>query len=109
MRERISLVGKKVLTLAGSQVTFKTLATGFLILVVIFFLSPVIAVGSEVATESSSKTLSPYFFVESGNDGLECFPLKSTSVAATINGVIADVKVTQEYANTGAKPINARR
>ncbi|MGB6065604.1 MAG: VIT and VWA domain-containing protein [Desulfomonilaceae bacterium] len=55
-----------------------------------------------------TKTLSPYFFVESGNEGLECFPLKATSVTATINGVIADVKVTQEYANLGKQPISAR-
>jgi Ca-activated chloride channel family protein len=58
--------------------------------------------------EPTSKTLSPYFFVESGDDGQECFPLKSTAVQAVINGVIADVTVTQQYANTGTQPINAR-
>jgi Ca-activated chloride channel family protein len=58
--------------------------------------------------ETELKTLSPYFYVESGNEGLECFPLKATSVTATISGAIADVKVTQEYANFGKQPISAR-
>jgi Ca-activated chloride channel family protein len=58
--------------------------------------------------EDASKTLSPYFFVESGDAAADHFPLKSTSVEAVITGVIADVRVTQEYANMGAYPINAR-
>jgi Ca-activated chloride channel homolog len=58
--------------------------------------------------EDPSKTLSPYFFVEGGETGEEHFPLKSTAVDAVITGVIADVHVTQEYANMGVGPINAR-
>ncbi len=58
--------------------------------------------------ETPAKTLSPYFFVENGDGDTESFPLKNTSVKAVINGVIADVKVTQQYANMGAQPINAR-
>jgi Ca-activated chloride channel family protein len=58
--------------------------------------------------QSSFKTLSPYFLIEGKEEGLELFPLKSTSVKANINGVIADVRVTQEYANMGTSPINAR-
>ncbi len=58
--------------------------------------------------ENGEKRLSPYFFVESGAEGQESFPLKSTSVKAMISGVIADVRVTQTYANTGTQPINAR-
>jgi Ca-activated chloride channel homolog len=61
-----------------------------------------------VGAEQPSKTLSPYFFVEGGETGEEHFPLKSTSVDAVISGVIADVRVTQEYANIGTGPINAR-
>ncbi len=54
------------------------------------------------------KTLSPYFFIEGDNPGQEAFPLRSTEVKATVNGVIADVVVTQTYVNGGQKPINAR-
>ena len=64
--------------------------------------------GPAMAEENDDKHLSPYFFVESGDEGQECFPLKSTTVKAAISGVIADVKVTQTYANTGTSPINAR-
>ena len=40
--------------------------------------------------------------------GVDCFPLKKTSVKATINGMIADTYVVQTYANEGTKPINAQ-
>ena len=66
-----------------------------------------IGAGPAAAAEMS-KTLSPYFFVESGPEGQENFPLKSTAVRAVITGVIADVTVTQSYANQGTGPINAR-
>lgn len=58
--------------------------------------------------EEPAATLSPYFFVEGGEEGVENFPLKSTSVNVDISGVIADVTVSQEYSNTGNQPINAR-
>lgn len=60
------------------------------------------------ADEGKSKTLSPYFFVENGDEDAERFPLKGTSVKAVINGVIADVNITQRYANMGSQPINGR-
>jgi Ca-activated chloride channel homolog len=58
--------------------------------------------------QTDGRHLSPYFFVESGREGEEQFPLKSTAVEAVISGVVADVTVTQTYANTGTGPINAR-
>lgn len=58
--------------------------------------------------EDHDATLSPYFFVHGGEEGVEQFPLKSTSVSVLISGVIADVTVRQEYENTGRKPINAK-
>jgi Ca-activated chloride channel family protein len=61
-----------------------------------------------LADEESSKSLSPYFFVENGDENAERFPLKATSVKAVINGVIADVHITQRYANMGSQPINGR-
>jgi len=66
------------------------------------------------AAETTDKTLSPYFWVKpstaSGADSpgtVDTLPLKSTSVEATIAGVIADVRVTQVYTNTGTVPIEA--
>jgi Ca-activated chloride channel family protein len=58
--------------------------------------------------QTEDKTLSPYFFVEKGDPSVDRFPLKATDVKATVNGVIADVFVTQKYVNDGKKPINAR-
>lgn len=50
---------------------------------------------------------SPYFWVKGGEASVDSLPLKSTSVKAAIAGVIADVKVTQVYRNTGASPLEA--
>lgn len=53
-------------------------------------------------------TLSPYFYVQGAEVGVDAFPLKDTKVRTNINGVIADTYVTQTYTNEGTKPINAR-
>lgn len=57
---------------------------------------------------NSDRTLSPYFLVESADSSLDQFPLKETKVDVNINGTIADIFVTQIYANSGESPINAR-
>ncbi len=57
--------------------------------------------------ESGDRTLSPYFFVNSNNPDTDRLPLKSTSAAVSISGVIADVLVTQVYKNDGKKPLEA--
>ena len=57
---------------------------------------------------ADNKFLSPYFFVDGVNPGVESFPLKSTKVVANITGVIADVTVTQAYENRGNTPIHGR-
>lgn len=57
---------------------------------------------------TADKTLSPYFVVENPDAETEAFPLKSTKVRGTINGIIADIVVTQTYGNSGQNPINAR-
>lgn len=57
--------------------------------------------------ENTDKTLSPYFFVKSDDPTLDQLPLKATSAQVNIAGVIADVAVTQEYANEGKRPIEA--
>ena len=57
--------------------------------------------------ENPDATLSPYFFVKSGDATVDQLPLKATSAKVAIAGVIADVKVTQVYKNTGTKPLEA--
>lgn len=57
--------------------------------------------------ETDDKTLSPYFFVKSDDPKVDQLPLKSTKVATTISGVIADVSVTQTYKNEGKRPLEA--
>ncbi len=57
--------------------------------------------------ETHDKTFSPYFFVQSEDPELDRLPLKSTSVAVEIAGVIADVTVTQVYKNEGNHPLEA--
>jgi len=59
------------------------------------------------AVDSGDATLSPYFFVSGGDAALDELPLKATSAKVAIAGVIADVKVTQVYKNTGTKVIEA--
>lgn len=59
------------------------------------------------ASDQSDTTGSPYFWVKGGEASVEALPLKSTSVKTVIAGVIADVKVTQVYRNTGASPLEA--
>lgn len=54
----------------------------------------------------TDRTLSPYFFVK-GDPTVDRLPLKDTSVEITVAGVIADVRVVQQYANEGTRPINA--
>jgi Ca-activated chloride channel family protein len=57
--------------------------------------------------ESEDRTLSPYFFVKSDDPQVDQLPLKSTSAAVNISGVIADVQVAQVYKNEGKKPLEA--
>ena len=57
--------------------------------------------------ESEDRTLSPYFFVKSEDSQVDQLPLKSTSAAVNISGVIADVQVTQVYKNEGQRPLEA--
>lgn len=61
----------------------------------------------ESHTEAEDKTNSPYFYVESKETGIDSFPLKKTSITATIEGIVADIHVVQSYANEGTSPINA--
>ena len=57
--------------------------------------------------KEEDKTLSPYFFVQSGDASVEQLPLLSTTADVHIAGVISDITVKQVYHNTGKKPIEA--
>jgi len=63
-----------------------------------------VSAGSADASEHSG---SPYFFVKSDDSRTDALPLKSTDVDVSIAGVIADVTVTQVYANEGENPLEA--
>lgn len=56
---------------------------------------------------SADRTGSPYFFVPGAEAGLDELPLKSTSAAVRIAGVIADMTVHQVYRNEGERPLEA--
>lgn len=76
----------------------------FIVVCVIICGSP----SSGTCEPPSSKTLSPYFLIANQESGADQFPLKSTQAVVNINGVIADVKIRQTYANQGSQPINGR-
>jgi Ca-activated chloride channel family protein len=56
---------------------------------------------------NDDRTLSPYFFVQSDDPEVDHLPLQSTRADVDIAGVIARVRVTQVYKNTGTRPIEA--
>ena len=55
----------------------------------------------------AAEPLSPYFFVEGGDSGVDRLPLKKTSANVRLNGFIASVQLSQVYRNEGNQPINA--
>lgn len=62
---------------------------------------------ASIPKEGEDKTLSPYFFVLSDDPSTDRLPLKMTRADVDIAGVIADVKVTQVYKNTGKNTLEA--
>src|SRR5213075_670151 len=87
--------------MSPSRAVARSLLLAFLLLV------PV-ARASESPEPSADHTLSPYFFVEGGDSGVDRLPLLGTSVQVDIAGVIAHVTVRQSYKNDGTRPIHAR-
>ncbi len=79
----------------------------FSVLLLLMTYMPVVH-AEESRAEDEDKTYAPYFYVESEEIGVDCFPLKKTSVKTSINGIIADTYVEQTYTNEGTKPINAQ-
>jgi Ca-activated chloride channel family protein len=68
---------------------------------------PILAAPIGVGTDQKTGPRAPYFQV-TGDGGLDRFPMKSTKIAARLNGVIAAVHVTQVYRNQGTTPLNAK-
>ncbi len=80
--------------------------TRFLI-VPLFVLSFAPALAAPPGRPPDTRTLSPYFFVQSDDPSTDRLPLKSTSAAVDIVGVIARVRVTQVYRNEGRHALEA--
>jgi Ca-activated chloride channel homolog len=57
--------------------------------------------------DPGDRTLSPYFFVKSDTPDIDRLPLASSSATVDIAGVIASVRLTQVYKNTGRRAIEA--
>ena len=75
--------------------------------IIVLFTIPGMSFADESDNPKEDKTLAPYFLVDGASSSVDRFPLKDTRVKANINGVIADVYVTQTYVNNGEEPINA--
>jgi Ca-activated chloride channel family protein len=89
----LSIVGRVLLCIALSAIA-----------AMLMLVSP-----PSMANDSEAvKAESPYFVVDSREPGTDRLPLKGTQVDVRINGVIADVTVTQHYRNEGQRPIEAR-
>lgn len=66
---------------------------------------------AEEDSEEEEKILAPYFIIldsENNPSTVDHFPLKATDVVANVNGMIAEIYVTQTYSNESETPINAR-
>ena len=85
----------------------KRLSRLLAVLIVTAVILPWNAALSQPDRSAEDRTLSPYFLVKSDSPTLDRLPLKATSAAVTISGVIADVTVTQRYRNEGKKPLEA--
>lgn len=64
------------------------------------------ALASEQSAAEHSE--SPYFAVQSDDPAVDRLPLKATKVEVRVLGVIADVRVVQQYRNEGTRALEAR-
>ena len=74
------------------------------LLIAVVLLQPALA-NAQTAAERSE---SPYFAVQSDDPTVDRLPLKSTKVEVRVLGVIADVRVVQQYRNEGTRALEAR-
>ncbi len=59
------------------------------------------------AAADGESSLAPHFEINGSPAGVDALPLKSSSAQVSIAGVIAEVELTQTYANTGSTTIEA--
>lgn len=90
------------------SVTVEVTMKRFLVLLWVLVAGAGIEAGASSGPASGTKTLSPYFFIESEESSVDQFPLQHTDVEVVITGVIADVRVRQTYANMGGETVNGR-
>ncbi len=81
---------------------------GYAFFTLFYILGFLTAAAMGATGETGDQTLAPYFFIENKNAATDNFPLKKTDVSATINGVIAEVTISQQYTNTGERPLHGR-
>jgi Ca-activated chloride channel homolog len=77
------------------------------VILVAALIAPTAAARAAGQQDQGDRTLSPYFFVKSDNPDVDQLPLASSSASVDIAGVIASVRLTQVYRNTGRRPIEA--
>jgi Ca-activated chloride channel homolog len=77
------------------------------VILVAAVIAPTVAAQAAGQQDQGDRTLSPYFFVKSDNPDVDQLPLASSSASVDIAGVIASVRLTQVYKNTGRRPIEA--
>jgi Ca-activated chloride channel homolog len=66
-----------------------------------------VTVGAAGRQDQDDRTLSPYFFIKSDSPDVDRLPLASSAASVDIAGVIASVRLTQVYRNTGRRAIEA--
>jgi Ca-activated chloride channel family protein len=81
----------------------------FALLVVLSALLAPLPCSARAGTDGpADRSLAPFFVVDHAEPGVDALPLKSTTVDATVSGVIADVRVVQRYRNEGTQALEAR-
>ncbi|WP_394236092.1 VIT and vWA domain-containing protein [Pseudomonas anguilliseptica] len=76
----------------------------FVLLIALVLAQPALASEQSAAEHSES----PYFAVQSDDPTVDRLPLKATKVEVRVLGVIADVRVVQQYRNEGTRALEAR-
>ncbi|VXB50464.1 Trypsin [Pseudomonas sp. 8BK] len=74
------------------------------LLIALVLAQPALASEQSAAEHSES----PYFAVQSDDPAVDRLPLKATKVEVRVLGVIADVRVVQQYRNEGTRALEAR-
>ncbi len=74
---------------------------------VAFILAVIAALTHPLRAAHADSHEAPHFEIAGAQPGHDVFPLKSTQVQVHVSGVIADVELTQTYANTGTESLDA--